>query len=100
MKYICTFCLCMMFISCTTETTNTVGHHINNIYDKVETLIIKVNENDTLKQKYKNVVSKCDSIYSNIEQNADSIITNSKALLNEIKRNNKELLDQFNKLNN
>lgn len=92
------YLICVSCISCTSSTTTNINDHISNIYDKMENLVIKINENDSLKQKYKNVMNKCDTLYNNIDQHVDSIIVNSKVLFNNIKENNKELLKQINNL--
>lgn len=98
MKYTILF-LGFLFISCTSESASEINKHINNVYDSIEAVVIKINESDSLREKYKNTLNKCDSIYKNITINADSIIVNSKIVFNEIKENNKNILNKIKNLN-
>lgn len=98
MKYTILF-LGFLFTSCTSESASEINKHINNVYDSIEAVVIKINESDSLREKYKNTLNKCDSIYKNITTNADSIIVNSKIVFNEIKENNKNILNKIKNLN-
>lgn len=98
MKYTILF-LGFLFTSCTSKSASEINKHINNVYDSIEAVVIKINESDSLREKYKNTLNKCDSIYKNITTNADSIIVNSKIVFNEIKENNKNILNKIKNLN-
>lgn len=91
--------LVFLFTSCTSDSASEINKHINKVYDSIEAVVIKINECDSLKEKYKNTLNKCDSIYKNITTNADSIIVNSKIVINEIKENNKNILNKIKNLN-